>query len=813
MFPLCPEYRTSLPKGEKDKEGIFYMYLKKVEISGFKSFANKTTLEFLPASTVGGPAGNFRADSEGKGITAIVGPNGSGKSNVSDAIKWALGEQSMKTLRGKKAEDVIFSGSAAKARLSSAQVTLHFDNTDKRIPLEFGDVIITRKLYRSGESEYLINGNKSRLLDVADLLARAGVGKESYCVINQGMSDALLNASPTDRRSVLEDAAGVKQYQIKKDRSLKKLDSTRENMVRVAGLIREIEPHLKMLKRQAEKAQQGKIIAEQLKEKQTKFFAYLWNQFQSERAKLSQEKEALGAGMMNMQREVDKMTDELNHESSEAQDAGNEQALEKKKAELRFKLNDNERELIMAEGRIAIEKERIANQKIVEIIPVDLKYVQAKLSNIRMAQERLILRIEEAENMDDLQEIKECARAIQQQLYDLYEQSGKGEISVKKDNSKEIAEIQTRIDALEANKKSSHTLTLQFRKEFDQIDKEISQEAQRVRLLRERFFQLERESRVKQEQLNALKDQFNDAKIKLARVEVREEDLTNDIRSELKCEPNTLVEAQYDSFSAKGGPASDWDREQLEREIGRLKMQMEQIGGIDPMIVEEYNETTARFDFLTQELKDLADALISLEAVIKEMDQRIKVEFEQAFEKINKEFTKYFRIIFGGGNASLTKIKSASRKNKIDESESEEGNKLDKEDQPAEDETEKREEIGVEIFACPPGKKIANLSMLSGGERSLTSLALLFAIISHNPPPFAILDEVEAALDEANSRRFSKILSELSGTTQFIAITHNRETMRQAALLYGVTMGEDGISKLLSVRLDQIGENGKIIAK
>ena len=777
------------------------MYLKKVEITGFKSFANKTTLEFLPA-------GNFRGEAEGKGITAIVGPNGSGKSNVSDAIKWALGEQSMKTLRGKKSEDVIFAGSGTKARLSSAQVVLHFDNTDKRIPLEFADVIITRKLFRSGESEYLINGSKSRLLDVADLLAKAGVGKDSYCVINQGMSDALLNSTPLDRRSVLEDAAGVKQYQIKKDRALKKLDSTRENMDRVSGLIREIEPHLKMLKRQAEKAQQGKIIAEQLKEKQTKLFAFLWNQFQGERAKLSQEKESLGASMMNMQREVDKMTDELGREASQAQNGGNEQILEKKKGELRFKLNDLDRELIICEGRIVVEKERIANQKIVEIIPVDLKYVQKKLSEIRMAQERLILRVEEAENMDDLQDIKESARAIQQQLYDLYEQSGKGEISVKKDNSKEVAEIQKRIDDLETKKNAAKVESAKVRAEFEKIDGEISAEALRIRQLRERFFQLERESRQKQELLSALKDQYNEAKIKLARVEVREEDLTNDIRSELKCEPSVLVNEKVDvDFSANGG------REQLEREIGRLKMQMEQIGGIDPMIVDEYNETTARFEFLTQELKDLADALVSLEEIIKEMDQRIKVEFETAFEQINKEFGKYFKIIFGGGSASLAKVKRQTSNVKGQEGEDQENTRVDKEDLPAENEAEKREEVGVEISACPPGKKIANLSMLSGGERSLTSLALLFAIISHNPPPFAILDEVEAALDEANSKRFSKILQELSGTTQFIAITHNRETMRQAALLYGVTMGEDGISKLLSVRLDQIGENGKIVAK
>ena len=281
------------------------MYLKKVEISGFKSFANKTVLEFLPA-------GNFSVDSKDKGITAIVGQNGSGKSNVSDAIKWAMGEQSMKTLRGKKSEDVIFAGSGTKSRLSSAHVSLFFDNTDKRIHIEFSEVVISRKVYRNGESEYSINGSKTRLIDVADLLAQAGIGKESYCGINQGMSDAFLNVSQVDRRSVLEDAAGVKQYKIKKQRAAKKLESTRENMERVGGLIREIEPHLRMLKRQAQKAQQGKEVFEKLKEKQTKLFSFLWHQFQSERNQFSKEKETLGASMMNMQREVDKMNDELN---------------------------------------------------------------------------------------------------------------------------------------------------------------------------------------------------------------------------------------------------------------------------------------------------------------------------------------------------------------------------------------------------------------------------------------------------------------------------------------------------------------------
>jgi chromosome segregation ATPase len=767
------------------------MYLKRIEIYGFKSFANKTTLEFLPV-------GGFDAVQKDRGITAIVGPNGSGKSNVADAIKWAMGEQSMKNLRGKKTEDVIFAGSGTKARLSSAHVSLHLDNSDKRIPLEFSEVVITRKIYRSGESEYLINGSRTRLLDVTDLLARAGIGKGSYCVIDQGMSDAFLNSSPADRRTVLEDAAGVKQYQIKKERAAKKLDSTKENMERVSGLIKEIEPHLKMLKRQAEKAQKGREISEKLKEKQLKLFSFLWHQFQTERGQFSEEKDSLGTDMMNMQREADKINDELNQQSGEAQDSSIQQSLEKKKDQMRNQLNEIERELIISEGRAVVEKEKLASQKIMEIIPVDLKYVQEKLKNIREAQARLIKSVEEAEKIEDLQEIKEYARAIQQQLHDLYEESGKGEITVKKDNSKEVIEIQKKIEEFETKKKSLNLQEEKLKKELEKIEKEINAEQQRIKQSREKFFQLEKEMRAKQEKLGVLKDQFNEAKIKLARIEVREEDLTNEIKEALKCETGAL---KYDGEKV--------DRDQFEKEIGRLKMQLEQIGGIDPMIVEEYNETNTRFDFLTQELKDLSDALVSLGSIIKEMDQRISVEFEKAFEQINKEFTKYFRIIFDGGNAHLTKLKIKSKK--LRDAEEMEENLEAEEETEAEKESEKRDELGVDVFACPPGKKIANLSMLSGGERSLTALALLFAIISHNPPPFAILDEVESALDEANSRRFGKILQELSTATQFVTITHNRETMRQASLLYGVTMGEDGISKLLSVRLDQIGQGGKII--
>jgi chromosome segregation protein len=785
------------------------MYLKKLEISGFKSFANKTTLDFLV---------NAKKDAS-LGVTAIVGPNGSGKSNIADALRWVMGEQSMKNLRGKKSEDIIFAGSGKKARLGSAHVTLFFDNSDKRIPLEFEEVSISRKIFRSGESEYIINGSRVRLQDVTDILAKAGVGKESYAIVNQGMADSVLNATPLERRTIIEDAAGVKQFQIKKERSLRKLESTRQNLARVKELTEEIRPHLKMLKRQAEKAGESETVARALIEKQTKLFSHLWHNFQKEQQIFNEAKEEVGRRMLNVQREVDKLTDEIGAQSKEELDDTRRRELESQERVLRGKINQLERELIVSEGRIEIEKEKQENAQILEeiktapvqIISVDLPYVKKTLEEIRREQEKLIERLEKVEKLSDLQEIKEYARVIQQRLHDLRAEIEKGKKEEKKAEEKKIeppkpAIVKPKVDSkelllLREKVKNLREEIKKTEEELIKVSEEWKAETEKNREKRQRFFAIEAELRKKQSELEKLKDQHNESKIALARVEVREEDLRKLVKDEIKKEVEDLSPVE-----------EEINRQTLEGEISRLKVKMEQIGGIDPMVIDEYQETNKRFEFLTTESFDLENAILSLREVIKEMDQKIEKEFATTYEEINREFTKYFRIIFGGGNAHLAKTRVESRKAKSKEA-LEEGEEKDAEDvaQEKENVEKENEQIGIDISACPPGKKISNLSMLSGGERSLTSLALLFAIISHNPPPFAVLDEVEAALDEANSKRFGKIIQDLSDTTQFVTITHNRETMRQASLLYGVTMGEDGISKLLSVHLDQIGTGGRIL--
>lgn len=763
------------------------MYLKKIEISGFKSFANKTTLHFLPDCDV--------AMSEKCGITAIVGPNGSGKSNVADAIRWAIGEQSWKNLRGKKSEDVIFAGTDKKARLSTASVTLFFDNSDKRIPIEFTEVSITRKIYRSGESEYLINGARVRLLDIVDLLAKVGIGKDSYCVITQGMSDAVLNATPVERRSIFEDAAGVKQYQIEKERALRKLESTRENLVRVDSLTAEIEPHLKNLRRQAEKASQGKDVAEKLRTKQLLLYGFLWDTFQRERGTLMHERDKAEQEVFHLEVETNTLERAVTEASARMENQAEEERLSQALMLVRDEINGLLRDRSIVLGKIEIEKERQKPEEVIRVIPVDLRYVQGALDEISLDQSKLIERLRNVEKLEDLQDIREFAQVIKQKLSDIYEKAGQGSIQ----------ESQTIVLPDDAMRLSTERLErlleeqVSYDTRLDILQKTLIEKEQTLlafreasRTSRETFFAKEKEWREKSHFLTSLKDRLNEVRVRLARLEVREEDLMMLVREELAMNVNDL---QYDGTSV--------ERDRLEREIARLKVEAEHIGTIDPLIVEEYKETEKRFEFLTRESADLKQAMESLRSVIKEMEQKIDTVFHKAFQEIEKQFTAYFKIIFGGGQAQLSIMKVRPRRRSVEEV-LEEGSAEEYED--GEDAL-----LGIDIAVCPPGKKITHLSMLSGGERSLTSLALLFAIISHNPPPFAVLDEVEAALDEANSRRFGAMLHELSRQTQFIAITHNRETMSQAGLLYGVTMGADGVSQLLSLRLDQVSEDGKVL--
>ena len=223
------------------------MYLKRLELQGFKSFAEKTVLEFMP------------------GITSVIGPNGSGKSNIADAIRWVLGEQSMKELRGGKSVDIIFAGTQSRKSLGFAEVSLIFDNTDGKLPVPYEEVTVTRKLYRNGETGYYINKAQCRLKDILELFMDTGIGKDGYSIIGQGKIDEILSNKSEDRRNVFEEAAGIVKYKTRKEESEKKLEHTKLNVLRINDILTEIETNLEPMKLQADKAKKYLDLKQELK--------------------------------------------------------------------------------------------------------------------------------------------------------------------------------------------------------------------------------------------------------------------------------------------------------------------------------------------------------------------------------------------------------------------------------------------------------------------------------------------------------------------------------------------------------------------
>ena len=764
------------------------MLLKKIKINGFKSFAQKTILNFVnPREKDGRPIG----------VTAIVGPNGSGKSNVADALKWVLGEQSMKSLRGKKAEDVIFAGSKQRARLGSAQVSLYLDNRQKNFPLDYEEVIITRKVYRSGESEYLINGSRVRLGDVLELLAEAGLGQKSYAIVDQGLTDRLLNATPWERKIIIEEAAGVKAYQLKKDRSQRKLKRTTTNLQRVRELLAEIEPHLNLLKRQYKKAQKGEVYLRQLKEKQEMLYRYLWKQLEERKEALTKEGKQWRDQEKALAAVVEKIFQKIQREgrqtSTYRQQAKN---LEQEKRKFSQELNLLERELAIQEGKYELEKERWQKWQAIKIVPVNKEMISHQLTKIEEGQKRLVADLEKNIGQVLKEELWEKGKKLHQALVNLRQAVLQGKMKQKK-SAAEIQRQQQQKEEVLA-KMEKNLLGLQKKRKqlvakIEQLEKQISDLWQQDNKERLAVVELESKLREKRFELDRCREKVNEYRVELAKIEVKEEDLRRQIEADLRISPEQLFSAE-DNLPVEN---EEVNPEKLGNEIYRLKLKVEQIGNIDADIIEEYKETQERYDFLQGELNDLQEAMQKLQKVIRDLDKQIEEKFTLAFQRINKEFKKYFKIIFGGGQASLElkELPVSYRSGKNEE---------DQEDEEVEEATKEEKKLGVEIKVNPPGKKVSHLSLLSGGERALTSIALLFAIIAFNPPPFVFLDEVEAALDEANSQRFGDILRELSKKTQFIVITHNRQVMKEAGLLYGVTMQGDGVSELLSVELEKV---------
>lgn len=449
------------------------MYLKTIELNGFKSFANKTRLEITP------------------GITGIVGPNGSGKSNIADALRWVLGEQSSKNLRGDKMEDVIFGGTEQRARKSFAEVTLVFDNADGRMKSEFSEITVARKLYRSGESEYRINDKLVRLRDVLELVRDTGIGKEGYSIIGQGRIDEILSSKPQARRKVFEEAAGIMKFRVRKEEAEGKLEKTADNLTRVEDILSELTNQLEPMKLQAERTKKYLELAEQQRRLDAVIYAYNYEKFAEREKKLKDEHDLLAGEMNELQSKLDaetreteeaqKKLSELTERMSEMSEARAE--LSANCERLQGELNlETERRVNAQQRRELIRRESERGEDALSEIDQEIKHAGAELSESerqeRAAQDKL------AQAQESYAQYIKQRRDSEQKLSDLRSRQVTllGELSTVRS---ELAQAKERSKAAMERREQSAEEILRARQNAEQTARQSEELAKQLKTLAE----------------------------------------------------------------------------------------------------------------------------------------------------------------------------------------------------------------------------------------------------------------------------------------------------------------------------------------
>ena len=978
------------------------MYLKEIVTTGFKSFADKL---------------DIKLDDK---ITCIVGPNGSGKSNVVDAVRWVLGEQSVKSLRGEGSmSDVIFSGSKSRNPLNVASVELVFDNTDHYINVPYTEISIKRKVYRTGENEYYLNGEKCRLKDVTNLLLDTGMGKESFNIISQGEVEKILSNSPSDRRVIFEEAAGILKYKRRKEEALRKLDRTHNNLDRVNDIITELELQVGPLKEQSEKAteylenkkgldnyevallaydienyNQQLEQAKQKKEKIDKEIVTLSNESSSadisaledntKLEKLEQEKTSLNNNLLKVTEEVEKINGEKNLLKERSKTNKEEEVLKETIRTTLEKKGQIEKSISLITEEInSINQDKKSKEEKYAELEKQISTAKNKrnylMSNYSKMDQDLIslghkissLRMEIEQSSDLPNSVRSVLKETSLQgihntigniitTEDTYlralnvgissnknfvitsdEESAKKAINYLKDNhlgratffpltvikprfvdSETLNQIRNNSDfiavlsdLLTYNKKYQNIIENQFGTTI--ISKDLDSANRLSKLIRNRYkiitldgdvinvggsmtggslnktksvittkqelkyqeekehtlkneivslknelseinnviSKLEEENYLKEKEKISISELLNSKNIDLSRVkqeyesvkkewenleaisnnsvsekeqeliklfheksslkeqlQLKLKNITKEIdelkvkieetQATYKLKNSTLrnlekssreleisinrLDVKIDNMlnilsedyeltfeRAKNDYSLDIEPEEARVKVNTYRNNIKRIGMVNLGAIEEYERVNTRYSFLTNQREDLYKAESTLLEIMNEMDEVMEEEFKNTFMAIQIEFQKVFKELFNGGQASL-KLTDPS-------------NMLT---------------TGVEIVASPPGKKLTTISLLSGGEKTLTAISLLFAILNVRSVPFCLFDEVEAALDEANVAGFGTYLNHYRDKTQFLIITHKKKTMEYANTLYGITMQESGVSKLVSVKLE-----------
>lgn len=725
------------------------MQLKHIKLSGFKSFVDPTKISF-PTNMVG-----------------VVGPNGCGKSNVIDAVRWVLGELSAKNLRGESMVDVIFNGSEKRKASGQCSIELLFDNSSAKIGGEyasFNEVSIKRVMTRDAQSDYYINNTKCRRKDVQDIFLGTGLGPSSYAIIEQGMVSKLVSAKPDELRTHIEEAAGVSKYRERRKETESRIKRTKENLSRVKDIRDEIARLIKRLENQAKAAEKYKLL-------------------KKDKAKLELDKAILFSieaknNRDSLQKNLDSYNRDLKIKNAECETIQSQ--IDQYRTE-----NDS----ILGEYEIA--------QKNFYAVGAEIAKREANLQNINKSESETKYSLQKAKqnyekakqsekNFDELSP-SEKAMHILNDIINIIDKHGINNESIR-DKTLELKKLL--VDILNIASAQSKSLTEEYLSRQNELESQIDEAEKLKDSIEEEMKEFVGRSSSAESVLIDLRQKQSKFNEELRDLENKKSIADLDSRSisekitDVRVELNTyeinlensnkkIKEAGIDIESIDFSIYENTTFEEIEDKLMNTEAKIIRLGAINLAAPEEIAEESRRKEELDEQYDDLVEALDKLTAAIKKIDNETKTIFKDSFDAVNARLKEMFPKLFGGGMAELTLT----------------------EDDPL--------NAGVVLMARPPGKKNSSISQLSGGEKALTALALVFAIFELNPAPFCLLDEVDAPLDDLNTLRFINMVEEMSKSVQFIFITHNKVSMERSDYLMGVTMQEAGVSRMVSVDVSQ----------
>ncbi len=792
------------------------MEFKKIQLNGFKSFAEKT---------------NFLIE---EGLTGIVGPNGCGKSNIVESLRWCMGETSAKSMRGSGMEDVIFSGTSNKPSKNIAEVSIKLSNQNKDGPIQYkelDDIEIRRKIEKDKGSKFYINDKEVRAKDAQMFFADLSTGAHSPSIISQGRIGSLVTAKPVDRRAILEEAAGIAGLHARRHEAELRLSAAENNLKRADELRKQQEKQLINLLKQAEEATKYKNISEEIKKIEAGLYYLrlkdieqeirIENEINSEaenEVKVFNEKmEIIEKKIKEENEKVDPIRNKnienlskiqrLNLELKSLDEASDriKNEIENIKNSLKTIDDDVDREKSIVIDANSNEK-RLKEEKL-ELIEIDSKYYETeKKSNqdLESTKNRLKLEIDKvkeliiSKNNDEAITILDNCKIIIEEYADSYSKNQ----GIKKESVKRNERIKTIEKEIESwknllinSEKMINELNDRKKKQINKL-KELENEPQTQA---EKKGQISESLRISEEEKNENENIIEeiDNKINQLRkeldntkensIEIRERkassgatveglnkrknDLLERVQTELDLDESNILE-----FSNLEKNEEFPDAVTQEELLDAKKRDRDKLGSVNLRADEETTKYETEIKKMEQDRQDLVSAIIKLKESINELNQKGRERLLEAFEKVNRKFNEVYTKLFNGGNAKLELVDS---------------------DDPL--------DAGLEMLVSPPGKRLQSITLLSGGEQALTALSLIFAVFLTNPSPICVLDEVDAPLDDANVTRFCNLLEELNKitTTRFIIVTHHALTMSKMDRLYGVTMPEKGISQLVAVDLQK----------